>query len=298
MGLDLREVAVPTVNQQSCRVCARCAAVCPTHSLALENAKIRAARRSFMGCIGCGQCTMVCPTGSITVTGRRLEMGDLVDLPPESHQATADQLDALLLARRSVRVFVDQEVDRNLVDRILAMISTAPMGIPPSEVGIVVFHGRQKVRQFAADGVASFRRGLRLFRPPGVWLLRPMLGKTGYRVIREFVGPLLRRIVHRWDAGEDTFCYSAPLAMLFHADALADPADSYIAATYAMLAGQSLGLASCMLGTTAAFNHDRALKAKYGIPPGNKIGLGLLLGYPAVRFCRGLRRRLASVQFA
>ena len=50
--------------------------------------------------------------------------------------------------------------------------------------------------------------------------------------------------------------------------------------------------------TTEMFNHDKALKAKYKIPPDHKVGLGLVLGYPAVKFSGGVRRRLGSVRFA
>jgi nitroreductase len=75
-------------------------------------------------------------------------------------------------------------------------------------------------------------------------------------------------------------------------------ADCHIAATYAMLAAESLGLGSCMLGTTEALGRVKSFKSKYGIPPKNKIGLGLALGYSAETFQRGVRRRLASVAFA
>lgn len=298
MGLDLHESAIPTVQEESCTGCGRCVEVCASRTLAMLGGKVSIATRMFMGCIGCGQCAMICPTGSITVAGRRFDAGDLVELSPLEKRAPPDALDALLLSRRSVRTFRAEEIDRAVVARILAMTSTAPMGIPPSEVGIVVFHGREKVRQLAADAVGSFRRALKFFRPLMLGLMRPFMGKADYQTMRDFVRPLLQHIVEHWDAGEDVFAYEAPLAMLFHAGAMGDPADSYIAATYAMIAGQSLGLGSCMLGTTAALAHDPALKAKYGIPRENKVGLGLLLGYPAVHFQRGVRRRLASVTFA
>ena len=93
-------------------------------------------------------------------------------------------------------------------------------------------------------------------------------------------------------------CSTRTLAMLFHHDPQTDPADAHIAATYAMLAAQSLGLGSCMLGTCSALGYARPFKAKYGIPPGNKIGLGLVLGYPAATFLRGVRRKMTSVAFA
>jgi ferredoxin len=298
MGFDLKETAVPAIDRETCTGCGQCAEVCSSRTLAMEEGMPSVATRMFAGCIGCGLCAAVCPTGSIAVRGRRFELGQLVDLPAAHHRATAEQLDALLLARRSIRQFQEREVDRKLVDGILAMTSTAPMGIPPSEVGIVVFHGREKVRQFAADAIAAFRAMRWVFGPVMLTLMRPLMSKTSYRAMREFVRPLYDYIIDRWDQGEDAFTYDAPLAMLFHGDAMADPADCHIAATYAMIAAQSLGLGSCMLGTTAGLAHAKAFKAKYGIPKANKIGLGLVLGYPEATFQRGIRRNLASVKFA
>ncbi len=188
-------------------------------------------------------------------------------------------------------------MDREVVDRVLAMTSTAPMGIPPTEVGIVVFHGRAKVRQFAADAMTAFRAMRWVFGPVMLTLMRPLMGRTTHRVMRDFVRPLYNHLLARWDAGEDDFTYDAPLALLFHADALADAADCHIAATYAMLAAQSLGLGSCMLGTTAGLAHAKPFKQKYGIGPKNKIGLALVLGYPKATFARAIRREFASVRW-
>ena len=98
--------------------------------------------------------------------------------------------------------------------------------------------------------------------------------------------------------GEDRFTYSAPAFLLFHHGPITGPTDCHIAATYAMLAAESLGLGSCMLGAVEALNHAKPFKRKYGIPPKNKIGLGRVLGYSDETFRRGIRRRLASVTFA
>jgi len=296
MTLSFHEIAVPTIDEQRCGACGRCVEVCATQTLALEQGRMTVAQRSFMGCIGCGQCMSVCPNGAIRVTGRRLTPDGLVDLP--SDRATVEQLDGLLLARRSIRHFTPQEVDRATVDRILAMASTAPMGIPPSEVGIVVFHGRAKVRPFAEESIAWFGKTLRMLNPVMLTLMRPLMGKIQAQVMREFVRPLLETITADWAAGRDHFTYDAPLAMLFHGPASGDPADAYIAATYAMLAAESLGLGTCMLGTPVALERNAAFKAKYGIPAENKIGLAVIAGYPEAKFRRGLRRKLASIRFA
>ena len=63
--------------------------------------------------------------------------------------ATADALAALMRSRRSVRRYKDREVDRKLLERVVEMAASAPMGIPPWDVGCVIVCGRDKVRELA-----------------------------------------------------------------------------------------------------------------------------------------------------
>jgi len=297
MGMNFREVANPRIDSGRCTACGQCAEVCPTGTLQLVEGRIQPARRSFMGCIACGQCMTVCAPRAVEVTGRRFSPADVVDLPSIG-SPSPEQLDALLLARRSVRRFTTQEVDRSVVDRILAMASTAPVGIPPTEVGVLVFHGRQRVRAFAADAIAVFGQLASRLNPVMLAIMRPFAGKAMCQLMRDFVRPLYTEIAAEWKAGRDMFTYDAPLALLFHSRFAGDPADEHIAATHAMLAAQSFGLGTCLLGTPAGLNQDKRFKAKYGIPPQNKIGLALVAGYPVARFHRGIRRQWADLRFA
>lgn len=298
MGSDFAEKGMPAINTATCTGCGLCVEVCPDHVLALKDGKARAEEGVFLGCIACGHCVAVCPTESVAVAGRGMTADDRIDLPPASQRATVEQLEALLVSRRSIRQFKDEEIDRATIDKILDMTATAPMGIPPSDVGVTVFHGRQRVRAMANDSVAAFERMVRFLNPVMMTLMRPIWGREGSKMIREFVKPLLETLVEDHKQGVDSFTYNAPALLLFHHGPMGGPADCHIAATYASLAAESLGLGSCMLGTTETFNHDKALKAKYKIPPDHKVGLGLVLGYPAVKFSGGVRRRLGSVRFA
>lgn len=298
MGFDLREKGVPTVNESTCTGCGLCVTACPDGVFVLNEGKIEVGTGEFIGCIACGHCVAACPSDSITVVGRGMTPNDAIELPPAFHRATADQLEALLQARRSIRRFGRQEIELATINRILEMTSTAPMGIPPHDVGVIVFHGRDRVQAFAEDACAAFQSLGWFFSPIMLGLMRPFLGKEGYQAMREFVKPLLETLVQKRKEGEDLFTYNAPAALLFHHGLMADAADCHIATTYAMLAAESLGLGSCMLGTTAGLNNAKSFRSKYGIPPKNKIGLALVLGYPAESFRRGVRRRLATIKFA
>jgi ferredoxin len=297
MSLSFHEHGKPIVDTAACTGCGKCVDICPDEVFSLIDGKAFAGQGVFVGCIACGHCVAVCPSAAIAVEGRGMRIGDRIELPRPQRRATADQLEALLIARRSIRHYKDQEVPREIVDQLLTMVATAPMGIPPSNVGVLVFHGREKVRQFAADACDSFKQMLKKMNPLMMGFMRLTMKKVEYDVMRHFVVPLLKYLAAAHEQGSDRFTYNAPAALLFHYGPTDDAADSHIASTYAMLAAESLGLGSCLLGTSAALNFDKQWKQKYNIPAENKIGLALCFGYPAVTYHSAVRRRLASVRF-
>lgn len=241
---------------------------------------------------------IICPTESIAVNGRNMSPKDILDLPPKSARATAEQLESLLLPRRSMRKYKEKEVDREIVDRIIQIASTAPMGIPPSEVGILVLHGRDKVKEFSSDVMATIERTMKFVNPITMTLFRPFMKKATYEGFKEFVLPIGELMVKESRSGGDFVLYGAPVALLFHCSPYADPADCYIAATYAMIAAESLGLGTCMIGIVAPFLvRDKKLMAKYRIPRNNKPSIALILGYPVISYKHGVRRRFASVSY-
>ncbi len=291
--------AMPSIDRDTCTGCGLCATVCGGEPLVLKDKRVEIDPSAAMGCLGCGQCAAICPTGSITVTGRELSPGDIFELPSKSLKASPQQLEALLLPRRSIRHFKEEDVPKELVDKIISISSSAPMGIPPSQVGIVVFNGRDKVKGLSEDVVASMNRIMKIMTPTMLALYRPFIKKEDYEGLKEFILPLGRAIERERARGRDPILYGAPVALLFHRSPYAEAADPSIAATYAMIAAESFGLGTCMIGLVGVFmERDKKLMKKYGIPRGNKPGIVLLIGKPKVSFKRGIRRRFDSVSYA
>ena len=288
--------AVPLIDLEKCTLCGLCARVCPGGVLEQESDRVVVHQERMFGCIGCGHCATVCPSKAILVSGRDLEPGDVFDLAPAGARATHPQLLGLLQARRSVRHFSPKDVDREDVERILEAAATAPMGLPPTDVEVLVVHGRDRLRALAAEMIPALDRMCRIMRPPLFWLYRPFLNTITAEAFRGFLVPVVDLYVREWAQGRDALFYDAPLGLYFHAASFADAADPMIAATYAMLAAESLGLGSCMLGFPGhALKRDRALGRKYGVPPQNHLGVFLVVGHPAVRHQRGVRRRFSRV---
>lgn len=293
------EKAKVTIDYDKCKACGTCAQVCKDFTLRLEDGKITIDRDPIFGCMACGQCVAVCPNDSIKVEGRTLSSQDIVEIPEKESKTTFDQLYSLMFARRSVRDFKSGEIDRDIIDKIIASASTAPMGIPPSDIEILVLDGRDKVRQFTADCINYMKSMKWFFSPVTVGIMRPFIGKTTYQLFKSFVIPLVDKLIEEHEKGKDYLLYDAPLAMYFYGGPFSDPADQYIAATYAMIAAESLGLGSCMIGSIGPFIEKRAqkLKEKYRINQKNQTGLVVIFGYPKYKYRKAIKRTFAKVNY-
>jgi ferredoxin len=289
----------PVIDKAICTNCGDCARICPVKVLSESDNGILVSNANAFGCIACGQCMMVCPLDCIAVNGRRMGPENIVALPGKENFAPAEQLEALLLSRRSIRRFSADNVSRDSIDRVVAAAATAPMGIPPWEVGVTVFHGRDKVGELARDTVDSYAGLLKIIdNTVAQALCRLFMKKTVRQQFESFILPLGRILVDGKKQGKDYVLYDAPAALLFHVSPYADGADAFIACTYAMIAAASLGLGTCMIGCAApVLSRRKELLKKYGLPHGNTPKIVLILGYHDNPHRKAVRRPFQSVAY-
>ncbi len=106
--------------------------------------------------------------------------------------------------------------------------------------------------------------------------------------------PIMDRLFAYYDGtGRDPFTWGAPLLLIFHGprSGISTQADAVIACTYAMLSAQAQGLGTTMIGMVPAFvERTPVARRELNIPEENGVSLSLIVGYPKVRFVRGIRR--------
>jgi nitroreductase/NAD-dependent dihydropyrimidine dehydrogenase PreA subunit len=288
-----------TFHYEHCNSCGLCVKVCKDFSIVMDNNnKPVVSNQALFGCVACGHCMAVCPTKAIEVSGREMSVDDLIDLSEMKDKTSYDQIKNLMVGRRSIRDFKDKEIDEPIVEKIIEAASFAPMGIPPSDVHLLVIKGKDKVREFSFDVVDHYRKISWLFSGNLMWIWR-LWGKEAYQLMKSFGKPLVKFFATMQEKGENYLLYDAPLAMYFTASPYSDPADPYIPATYAMLAAESLGLGTCMIGSIHPVIQygAKSLKQKWHIPAKVPSGIVVIFGYPKYKFKSGIKRSFADVTF-
>jgi nitroreductase/Pyruvate/2-oxoacid:ferredoxin oxidoreductase delta subunit len=288
-----------TIDYARCNGCGLCVDVCADFEYKIIKGKVVPSGTGVFGCIACGQCMAICPEDAIKINGRTLSPEDLFLLAKEPLRTDYPRFLTLLQNRRSIRKFKDQEVPEDTIEKIIGAARTAPMGIPPSDVSVLVIKGKERGQRFVLDFCTFLQSQRWMVSGWFLALMRPFWGKTNDKLFRDFIRPLINTYVDSMKKGDNVVTYDAPLTLYFYGSPYSDPADPVIAATYAMLAAESLGLGTCMIGGIHPFlQHGGAatkFRKKYGIRYKSQAGLFVILGYPKVKFGKGIRRTFANV---
>lgn len=292
------------IDLETCNRCGLCVDICPAHiphkvSRPGDGDLVEFRAERLFACIGCGHCMAICPTKSISVDG--LSYGEqVIDLPKV--EVDGQWFAAFVAGRRSVRVFKDRPVPRELLQEIVDIISTAPMGFPPHKVEVTVVQSRDTIEKALPVIVRTYEGlGKVMGNPIARFMIRCRTSRQTLRSLRDHVLPTLAYRLPDMRAGKvDSITRGAPAMLLFHVDREAEGGrdDALIALTYGLLAAHALGLGATALSLVPpVVDRTPELRALFQIPAQNQVLSSMVVGYPRVRFRRGIRRELAGVHW-
>jgi nitroreductase/NAD-dependent dihydropyrimidine dehydrogenase PreA subunit len=282
------------VDSMACVRCGACVQVCAIANVFDMGDGAAVAVRPEL-CWGCGQCVAVCPVDAIDHESFPLEKCPLVD---DGRRLTAEQLEDLLRARRSVRTFAERPVPRDTVREILGVARWGPSASNGQDVDWVILDDRARIAELSRATLGEVRRLGRLLRLPLFrGIVRVLFGK-------ELAKSASRNrqageeLLERWAKGLDPVFYNAPVVLVGHTRSRRPFArdDAVYAAYNLMLAADRHELSTCQMGIfQMAFAHSRKIRRMLGLPEGRTAQIAIVLGYPAHVFRRFLPRRMPEI---
>jgi nitroreductase/NAD-dependent dihydropyrimidine dehydrogenase PreA subunit len=219
-------------------------------------------------CLKCGHCLAVCPNGAITLEGISPESCEKV---PKEISISEETISRLIKTRRSIRVYKDRPVPRDLIERLMNTVHYSPTAKNLQPVHWLLVDDPKKIHQMAGLTV-EWLRGLKMF--------------SG--------------IVDVWDKGTDVILRGAPILAVAHAlESSVNPAaDCAIACTTLELAACAVGIGGCWAGYfMRAANDFDPLKQFMNLPAGHRVYAALMLGYPKIKYQRIPPRQVPKVQW-
>ncbi len=269
-----------TVNPDKCKRDGICVSDCPAQILKLKDDK--SLPELIPGgaelCINCGHCVAVCPHGAMslkTMTAEQCRPLDRTMLP------TRQQMDHFLRSRRSIRVYKDKPVDREILASLIDVARYAPSGHNSQPVHWLVIRERAEMKRLAGIVVD--------------WMRLMVANKSPIADALHFERP-----VEAWQNGIDRILRGAPHLIIAHgptALAACLPACT-IALSYLELAAYSHGLGTCWAGYfNSAANFHKPMQDALSLPDGHKCMGALMVGYPKNKYHRLPLRNPAKIEW-
>lgn len=256
------------VDETRCIRCGHCAADCPVRIISQAEGVPVIPDEKESSCLRCQHCLAVCPTGALSILGVDPDRSrSLRNAFPDP-----DRLETLIKGRRSFRQYKDENLDPEVLQRILEVALHAPTGHNSRLVRFTVVDDREamaRLREATMEGLAKVAGEGRI--------------PAGWEFMYDFVNLWE---THRVDAvyrgAPHLVVASTPLGTL------SGPSDCMIALSYLELFAQSLGVGTVWDGiATFTFAHlVPELRKLLSIPEDHNIGYAMAFGPPAVQYAR------------
>ena len=281
------------IDATRCVRCGKCAWVCPSEILRQEEKGGEIRVQHSEECIACGHCVAVCAKDAI----QHSAFPDGTTHPIDYAQLpTADQLFALMQARRSNRALTSRPVPHEALERIVEAATLAPTATNARLLSFTVVTDPEQLRTVADFTIQVFDKLANLLLNPVVkCLVKPFQPE-----LYEKYAPMFASLKEAYAKGEDPILRKATALLIIHSPKSNrfGAEEANLAYQNASLMAESMGVSQIYMGfvlTAIRQAKKGAFSRLLGIE-GEVFAL-MGLGMPAIRYPRSVDHREQPVRF-
>ncbi len=284
------------IDSTKCSECGFCVEVCPNYVLALgKSGEIQV--RYPEQCCTCGHCVAICPKNALVhnqIPTEKFEECPVIPIPPENMRN-------LLLSRRSIRVFKEKPVSKQLIRRLIEVGIHAGTSSNGQTESFVVIQDRKRLSELEKMVIeVLWNKGMKYL---GGEIGRKLAkAKLGEEMLRQAI-PYHRIIKNRRQNNQlaGTVFRNAPVVVVIHGlrTNFMAHANCSIAARNMEIMAQSLGLGTCWVGflSVAAHLAKKKIERALEIPDDHGIYGAIMVGYPKFEFRKIIPRKEREVRW-
>jgi nitroreductase/NAD-dependent dihydropyrimidine dehydrogenase PreA subunit len=257
-----------TIDKKTCTSCQTCVKNCVARIIEMSDGLPVIPADKEENCYKCLHCLTVCPTGAVSILG--LKASD--SRPLVGNYPAPDQLETLIKGRRSIRSYKQENLEPEVISRLLEVAWHAPTGKNCRQVLFTVVDDREKMSLLRGEIMEGLGR---------------LVNSGNLPENMAFFGDFVRM----WEEkGVDIIFRNAPHLLITSAPAsCATPTqDCLIAMSYFELFAHSMGVGTVWDGF-AHYVFSNLLpdfRSKLKIPEDHVIGYAMAFGVPAVHYTR------------
>ena len=290
------------IDQDQCNNCGICGHVCPRHipeTTDRNDNKTTVISPERIGlCMACGHCAAVCPKHAINVAGmEQKDFGRIQELDIDG-----DQFLSLMKQRRSVRRYKEKQIPREMIDRIIDAVHSAPTGTGKGTTGIIVIDN-SKTLAALSELFYDMYEGLEknLNNPIARFIIKQRQGIKTLKTLVDFVMPGMHWYI-RWfrEGRSNEILRDCPALMLFHSPVY-EPVgkeNCVIAAFHAIMMAQIMKIGTCFNDLIPpACNRVPEIRKLIGLSSDREVYASITMGFSKYQFKRTVPRKLAEVRY-
>lgn len=235
-------------------------------------------RFGWRGCWRCEHCLAVCPTGAISIFNKSAENS----LPPPPIEM-GDYMQQLIVNRRSCRRYLDENVDIDVINKILKALQSAPTGGNSSSVEYTIINSKDRVKEIWNKAYSKMEEYAK---------------QSSYTSsFSEFYYSKMKESELNIRKNDMLFC-GAPNLFIAHDKCSGKWAEDTkvncnIATAYFELIANAYGLGTVIMSYPSDLLQELAPEARdmLNIPKNHYMKLIVGFGYPEIKYFRGVQKK-------